>query len=144
MFIKILVLPKETINFPMNLSAGLLIREYIVWWMRRPVQVSQVPFLSPVATPLEKRGSFLPAYSIQWLDYHEHSRNLTGDCHRSIDSFTSWVNIEEIYLDDPKNIACRIITAHTEEPPKEKPLGELEWQALLNKHTDHFGGWSYM
>lgn len=128
----------------MNLSAGLLIRGYIVRWMRRPIQVSQVPFLIPVATPLKKRWFFLSMYSIQWLDYHEHSKNLTGDCHHSIDSFTSWVNTGEIYLDDPKNIACRIITAQTEEPPKEKPPGALEWQALLNKHTDHFEGWSYI
>lgn len=30
-------------------------------------------------------------------------------------------NAGEVHLDDPKNTACRIITAQTEEPPNEEP-----------------------
>ena len=99
---------------------------------------SQAPSLSVMAKLTENKGVFLA-----------HTLTVMGRLQRALKEcrletiITALIrspyefNSGEIYLDNPTNIACRIITAQPEEPPNEKPLGALEQQVLLNKHTDH-------
>lgn len=64
----------------------------------------------------------MPTHSVQWLDYHEHSRNTDWDYSHSADSSTSRGDAGEIALDHPENTAHRVITVQTAAQTKEAPI----------------------